>query len=75
MTVAEKIYQDVQKLPERFQAEVLDFVEYLLLKAERETWPEERRAWSEGSLALAMSDMVKEDTPTYTADDLKTTFQ
>jgi len=75
MAVADKIYQDVQKLPERLQSEVLDFVEYLLLKVERETWPEEKRAWSDLSLALAMRDMVQEETPDYTTDDLRMIFQ
>ena len=37
MIVAERIHQYVQKLPESLQAEVLDLVEYLLLKVERET--------------------------------------
>jgi hypothetical protein len=75
MAVADRIYQNVQKLPERLQSEVLDFVEYLLLKVERETWPEEKSTWSNLSLALAMRDMVQEDTPDYTTDDLKTVFQ
>jgi Protein of unknown function (DUF2281). len=32
MAITEKIQQRVQKLPAPFQAEVLDFVEYLLAK-------------------------------------------
>jgi hypothetical protein len=36
MVLAEKIQQCVERLPAAFQAEVLDFVEYLLAKAERE---------------------------------------
>ncbi|WP_263790415.1 DUF2281 domain-containing protein [Salinibacter sp.] len=35
MKVAEKINKQVQRLPEQTQAEVLDFVEYLLTKTER----------------------------------------
>ena len=35
MNVAEKINKQVRRLPEKTQAEVLDFVEYLLTKTER----------------------------------------
>ena len=74
MVVAEKIQQYVQRLPTPFQAEVLDFVEYLLAKAERETLRREQRAWSGLSLALAMRDMEGGDTPVYTFSDLKVVF-
>jgi len=36
MNVTEKTNERVQQLPERTQSEVLDFVEYLLAKAERQ---------------------------------------
>jgi hypothetical protein len=36
MILSERIQQYVQRLPASFQAEVLDFVEYLAAKAERE---------------------------------------
>ena len=36
MDIAEKISEQVQRLPEQTQAEVLDFVEYLLTKTDRE---------------------------------------
>jgi hypothetical protein len=35
MVIAERIQQYVQRLPASLQVEVLDFVEYLLAKAER----------------------------------------
>lgn len=35
MTVAEKIFQHVNELPERFQVEVLDFVEFIETKTSR----------------------------------------
>lgn len=70
MGVAEKINQRVRQLPERAQAEVLNFVEYLLAKAERE---QDRRAWSEASLALALRGMEEEE-PEYTDDDLQERF-
>lgn len=74
MAIAEKIQEYVQKLPAAFQAEVLDFVEYLLAKIERETPREQERAWSDMSLILAMRDMEDEETPLYTTSDLKVVF-
>jgi hypothetical protein len=74
MHITEKIHKNVQKLPAIFQAEVLDFVEYLLTKAERETERKDDLDWSGFSLASAMRGMEDEDTPTYTEDDLKVDF-
>lgn len=71
---AEKIQQYVQRLPESYQAQVLDFVEFLLTKAERDEVRQEELAWSDLSLSLAMRDMVQEDTPQYTLDDLRVIF-
>ncbi|HKZ77074.1 MAG TPA: DUF2281 domain-containing protein [Anaerolineae bacterium] len=74
MAIVEKIQQYVQRLPASFQVEVLDFVEYLLTKAERKTLREEERAWFDLSLALAMRGMEDEATPIYTTSDLKVVF-
>jgi hypothetical protein len=75
MAVAEKIEEYVRRLPERLQAEVLDFVEYLLAKAERESATREEREWTQLSLALAMRDMEEdEEDPDYSASDLKESF-
>lgn len=74
MTVTETIYQHVQKLPESFQAEVLDFVEYLLSKVERETTHQEGRTWPNMSLTLAMRGLEEENTPEYSTVDLKELF-
>ena len=74
MILTEKIQQYIQKLPTSFQSEVLDYVEYLLSKAEHETNRREEKAWSGLSLALAMRGMEKEDNPTYTTSDLKVVF-
>jgi hypothetical protein len=74
MVLAEKIQQYVERLPTAFQAEVLDFVEYLLAKAEREEARQEERAWSDLSLSSAMRGMEDEDTPTYTMSDLRVEF-
>jgi ribonucleotide reductase beta subunit family protein with ferritin-like domain len=70
MAITEKIQQYVQKLPAAFQAEVLDFVEYLFAKAERQ----EAREWSDLSLAFAMRGMEDDASPLYTTADLKVIF-
>jgi len=69
MTLDEKIYQQVQKLPSAFQEELLDFVRFLLMKAERQ----EEREWSSLSLSSAMRGMEDEE-PLYTLSDLKVVF-
>jgi len=74
MVITEKIQQRVQRLPVSFQVQVLDFVEYLVAKAERETVRQEEKAWSDLSLSLAMRGMEDEHTPTYTTGDLKEVF-
>ena len=73
-TTVKRIQQRVQRLPAPFQVEVLDFVEYLLAKADREEARREERAWSNLSLGYAMRGMADEDTPTYTTADLKVVF-
>ena len=70
MAIVEKIQHYLQRLPTAFQVEVLDFVEYLLAKAERQ----DERDWSDVSLAFAMRGMEDEDTPVYTVADLKVVF-
>ncbi|MBU0511016.1 MAG: DUF2281 domain-containing protein [Chloroflexi bacterium] len=74
MLVTLKIHENVQKLPAPFQAEVLDFVEYLLIKSEREIAQQGESDWSSFSLASAMRGMEDEDTTTFTMDDLKVVF-
>jgi hypothetical protein len=71
MTASERIQQYVQRLPQRLQVEVLDFVEYLLAKAEREAAQPEELDWSRLSLAFAMRGMEDEDTPANTVEDLE----
>lgn len=70
MTLDQKIYQDVQKLPPSLQEELLDFIRYLLVKAERQ----EARESSSLSISLALRDMEDEE-PVYTANDIKVEFQ
>ncbi len=74
MALCERIQEHVEKLPESLQAQVLDFVEYLLAKAEREAVLQERRLWFSLSLSSAMRGMEEEDVPTYTTSDLKVVF-
>lgn len=73
MLVSERIQRYVEKLPAAFQVEVLDFVEYLTTKAEREAMEQERR-WSSFSLSCAVRGIEDEDTPSYTPSDLKEVF-
>lgn len=70
MTTVENIQRSIQALPASLQAEILDFVEYLLIKAERQ----EAKEWSALSLAFAMRQMENEDAPFYTSADLKDIF-
>ena len=57
MTIAERIRTHVEALPPPLQQEVLDFVEYLWLKAKRDqdAPPRQHRAW-----AKAMRHVVSE---------------
>jgi len=75
MTIADIILRYVQRLPEPLQAEVLDFVECLLAKAEQSEGEEDVQLWSALSLSLAMRGMEDEETPEYTVDDLKEAFR
>ena len=69
MTLDEKIRQYAQKLPRSFQEELLDFVQYLLMKAEQQ----ERQEWASLSLSSAMRDM--EDEPSlYSISDIRVAF-
>ena len=70
MLIMDRIQQYLEKLPASFQAEVLDFVEYLATRASRETVRREARDWSSLSLAYSMSGMEDEET-LYTTRDLK----
>ncbi|GJQ24891.1 MAG: DUF2281 domain-containing protein [Planctomycetia bacterium] len=69
MSLTERIIKNVKTLPESKQAEVLDFVEYLQSKAERE----ENTEWNDLSLSSAMRGIEDEETP-YSINDLKETF-
>jgi hypothetical protein len=69
MTVAEKMIQHLQRLPEALQAEVLDFIGYLegkIGKGETD--------WTKFSLSSAMRGM-EDEPPLYSVHDLKESFR
>lgn len=69
MTLDEKIRQYAQKLPRSLQEELLDFVQYLLMKAELQ----EKQDWASLSLISAMRGM--EDEPDlYSPSDIRVNF-
>jgi hypothetical protein len=75
MTLSENIQHYVQRLPVSLQHEVLDFVQYLLYKREREVIHEQDEYdWSSLSLALAMRGIGDEGQPAYTSQDLQEVF-
>jgi hypothetical protein len=69
MTLDEKIYEYIQKLPRSFQEELLDFVEYLVMKAEQQ----EKQDWTSFSLSSAMRGMEDEAT-LYSPADIRIAF-
>lgn len=69
MSLEETIMKDLQSLPPSEQAEVLNFVEYLKIKA----FKKEGDKWANLSLSYAMRGMEDEETP-YSLDDLKESF-
>ncbi len=74
MSLPEKIIKHIQEMPESFQAEILDFVEYLESKIKKgQKIDREETEWSELSLLFAMRDMEEEYSP-YLLNDLKERF-
>jgi hypothetical protein len=74
MSLPEKILKHIQGMPESFQAEILDFVEYLESKIKKgQKVDREETEWSELSLSFAMRDMEEEYSP-YSLNDLKERF-
>ena len=71
MGIAEKLHRYIERLPASLQAEALDFVEFLIAKAEQE----ETKNWTDFSLQAAMRDMEAEAGPTYTQNDIKEAFR
>ena len=69
MTLDEKIHEYIQKLPHSFQEELLDFVQYLLMKAEQQ----EKQDWASLSISSAMRD-IEDESILYSLSDLKVVF-
>ncbi len=69
MSLADKIINNVRALPESKQMEVLDFIEYLRVKTDRQ----ENTGWSDFSLSSAMRGMENEESP-YSPKDLRKSF-
>jgi hypothetical protein len=70
MLMDKTIQTYIEKLPPSYQEEVVDFLAYLLAKAERE----QDKEWSNVSLTYAMRDMEDESSE-YTIADLKVVYQ
>lgn len=74
MSLPENIIKHIQEMPESFQAEILDFVEYLESKIKKgQNIDREETEWSELSLSFAMREMGDEYSP-YSLNDLKERF-
>lgn len=70
MSLIERIVEKLERLPEQAQAEVLDFVEFLIAKQGRAVSEAEDREWSSFSLAQALRGMTDE-ADVYAEDDLE----
>ncbi|MBV6452066.1 MAG: hypothetical protein MHPDNHAH_02816 [Anaerolineales bacterium] len=70
MVMNQTIQKYIEKLPASYQETVVDFLAFLLDKAEREQDVE----WSNISLTYAMRDM-EDDPSEYSVADLKVTYQ
>jgi hypothetical protein len=72
MTTAERIQEQVQKLPEPLQDQTLVYIEFLIQmsKTRHQSVRKEDLDWSHLSLAAAMRDIEEEDV-TYDESDLK----
>ena len=70
MALPERIGERVRELPAQLQAEVLDFVEYLLARTQLVSGGDDNGEWSAFSLASAMRGMEEDGSP-YTFSDIK----
>jgi len=71
MSTVEKINVHVQQLPESFQIEVLNFVEFLTSKLNDKDSRQAEVLWSQFSIAQAMRGLEDENVPAYDESDLK----
>jgi hypothetical protein len=73
MSTVEETVRLMKDLPDELQAEVRDFVRSLRDRGEGEAIDQDRD-WMSISLSSAMRGMENEETPTYSASDLKEVF-
>ncbi|MBM3332275.1 DUF2281 domain-containing protein [candidate division WOR-3 bacterium] len=73
MSTLEETVKLMQELPDRLQAEVRDFAEFLATRG-GETSAVRDGDWTALSLICAMRGMENEEGPTYSLSDLKETF-
>ena len=74
MKTAERLTDQIQKLPEHLQEEVLDFVQFLKKKSasglrQEEDW------WSRFSLSLSLTGLDDKEEPAYSEKNLKERWQ
>jgi hypothetical protein len=74
MTTIQQITHHLQSLPDPVCREVLQFVELLVEKTDRDLAHDEDRQWPEFSLTQAMRGMEGESDLEFTLDDLKERF-
>ena len=74
MPTIEKISEYLTQMPEPYQAEVLNYVEYLWGKLRDQDREQDDLSWQELSLASALRDMDEADEVTYSVNDLKEKF-
>ena len=71
MSNLELINRKIQKLPEPFQKEVLDFIEFLATKTLRQNTRKEDLEWYNLSLNTAMRNLDDDEFPTYCETDFR----
>ena len=74
MALQDELLDALQRLPKSLKAEALDFVQYLLAKAERDSFSTEDAEWSLMSLGFALRGMEDDPGVEYTLADLKESF-
>ncbi|NJL27320.1 MAG: DUF2281 domain-containing protein [Thermoanaerobaculia bacterium] len=72
MTLAQKIHAQIENLPETYQAEVLDFVEFLAQKAKRRpaSDDDESAEWSRFAL-FHLTQGLEDDQVFYSLEDVR----
>jgi len=72
MDTTERILNQLRKLPDAAKVEVLDFVDFLIIKARS---LDEGRTWSNLSVEAALRGMEDEPLQTYTDEDMLERWQ